>query len=102
MKYRWTIAPAQPALADFLAQRLKISSLLAQCLLNRGMSEPDTIERFLEPRLKNLADPFLLIPEIPSPLPGARSMRIDGRLSWTADSSMRTVPEVFHPFNAWP
>ncbi|HTD65510.1 MAG TPA: single-stranded-DNA-specific exonuclease RecJ, partial [Candidatus Limnocylindria bacterium] len=60
MKYRWTIAPSQPALAEFLAQRLQISPLLAQCLLNRGFSEPEPISRFLEPRLKNLADPFLL------------------------------------------
>jgi len=34
--------------------------LLAQCLLNRGFSEPSAIENFLSPRLKNLADPFLL------------------------------------------
>ena len=60
MKYRWTIAPSQPALAEFLAKALKISPLLAQCLLNRGFSEPEPITRFLQPRLKSLADPFLL------------------------------------------
>ncbi len=60
MKYRWTLAPPQPALATFLAKELKISLLLAQCLLNRGLSEPEPITRFLQPRLKNLADPFLL------------------------------------------
>ncbi len=60
MKYRWSIAPSQPALAEFLSKHLQISPLLAQCLLNRGFSEPDPIARFLEPRLKNLADPFLL------------------------------------------
>jgi single-stranded-DNA-specific exonuclease len=60
MKYRWSLAPAQPALAGWLASQLRISPLLAQCLLNRGLSEPEPIQRFLEPRLKNLADPFLL------------------------------------------
>jgi len=60
MKYRWSIAPAQSALVEFLAKELKISPLLAQCLLNRGLSEPEPISRFLQPRLKNLADPFLL------------------------------------------
>ena len=60
MKYRWSIAPPQPALAAFLAKELRLSPLLAQCLLNRGFSEPEPITRFLEPRLKNLADPFLL------------------------------------------
>lgn len=59
-KYRWSIAPAQPALAGFLAKELRISSLLAQCLLNRGLSEPEPISRFLQPRLKDLADPFLI------------------------------------------
>jgi single-stranded-DNA-specific exonuclease len=60
MKYRWSLAPAQPALACALANELGLSPLLAQCLLNRGLSEPDTAMRFLEPRLKHLADPFLL------------------------------------------
>ena len=60
MKYRWHIAPSQPLLVEPLAARLDISPLLAQCLVNRGLSEPVAMEAFLEPRLKNLADPFLL------------------------------------------
>ena len=60
MKFRWLPAPPQPLLAGQLASRLNIAPLLAQCLLNRGFSEPPAIERFLQPRLKNLADPFLL------------------------------------------
>jgi single-stranded-DNA-specific exonuclease len=60
MKFRWTPAPPQPIFAENLAAQLKISPLLAQCLLNRGHSEPAAIENFLSPRLKNLADPFLL------------------------------------------
>lgn len=60
MKYRWTLAPPNPLLAESLAKSLNISPLLAQCLLNRGFSEPAAVEKFLSPRLKNLADPFLL------------------------------------------
>ena len=60
MKFRWSLAPPQPLLAGQLAPQLKIPPLLAQCLLNRGFSEPSAIENFLSPRLKNLADPFLL------------------------------------------
>lgn len=60
MKFRWTIAPPQPLLAGQLAAPLKIPPLLAQCLLNRGFSELPDIEQFLRPRLKNLADPFLI------------------------------------------
>jgi single-stranded-DNA-specific exonuclease len=60
MKFRWTVAPSQPLLTGQLAQALKISPLLAQCLVNRGFSERERISNFLQPRLKSLADPFLL------------------------------------------
>lgn len=60
MKFRWTVAPSQPLLAGQIANSLKISPLLAQCLVNRGLSEVDRISGFLQPRLRNLADPFLL------------------------------------------
>lgn len=60
MKYRWSLAPPQPLLAQQLATRLRMSPLLAQCLLNRGLSEAERIKQFLEPRLKQLTDPFLL------------------------------------------
>jgi single-stranded-DNA-specific exonuclease len=60
MKFRWTIAPPQPLLTQTLAAQLSLSPLLAQCLLNRGFDTPDVIRHFLAPRLKQLADPFLL------------------------------------------
>jgi single-stranded-DNA-specific exonuclease len=60
MKFHWSLAPPQPLLAGQLAAQLKIPPLLAQCLLNRGFSEPVSIRNFLQPRLQNLADPFLL------------------------------------------
>ncbi len=60
MKFRWSIAPAQPALAQVLARGCTLSPLLAQCLINRGYSDPAAIGIFLEPRLKSLRDPFLL------------------------------------------
>ncbi len=60
MKHRWSIAPAQPALARKLAERHGISTLLAQCLLNRGLDGEEEIAAFLRPALKGLADPFLL------------------------------------------
>jgi single-stranded-DNA-specific exonuclease len=60
MKYRWSLASGQPALAARIAAQLRITPLLAQCLLNRSLSEPEEIQRFLDPRLKGLADPFLL------------------------------------------
>ena len=49
MKYRWSIAPAQPALAAELARQFGVSALLAQCLLNRGHSEPEAVKVEFEP-----------------------------------------------------
>lgn len=60
MKFRWSIAPSQPLLTSQLARELNISALLAQSLVNRGLSECERISGFLEPRLRHLADPFLL------------------------------------------
>ncbi|MBI4664496.1 MAG: single-stranded-DNA-specific exonuclease RecJ [Verrucomicrobia bacterium] len=60
MKYHWLLSPAQPALRDFLAKELDLSALAAQCLLNRGLSEPESARRFLQPQLKHLSDPSLL------------------------------------------
>jgi single-stranded-DNA-specific exonuclease len=60
VKYRWKIAEKQSARATELAQAAGISPLLAQCLINRGIDTPELIHPFLHPRLKQLADPFLL------------------------------------------
>ncbi len=60
MKFRWSLAPPQPGLAAELASALQIPPLLAQCLLNRGLRELVAITGFLQPRLKQLADPFLI------------------------------------------
>ncbi len=60
MKFRWFLTPSQPLLANQLAASLAVSPLLAQCLVNRGITAPADAAAFLTPRLKSLADPFLL------------------------------------------
>jgi single-stranded-DNA-specific exonuclease len=60
MKCYWTAAPPQQALCGRLSEGANISPLLAQCLVNRGFSGLEEISRFLQPRLKHLADPCLL------------------------------------------
>lgn len=60
MKYRWLPAPSQPLLTRALTAAHQVSPLLAQCLVNRGFTEPSVVGDFLRPRLKQLADPFLL------------------------------------------
>ena len=60
MKHRWLLASPQPDLASRLARDVNVSPLLAQCLLNRNFTCPESVTAFLEPRLRELADPFLL------------------------------------------
>lgn len=60
MKFRWLQAPPQPLLSATLARTHNIPPLLAQCLINRGLNLPEPIGGFLQPRLRQLADPFLL------------------------------------------
>lgn len=60
MDFRWSLAAAQPLLAAELARTLRISPLVAQCLLNRKLSHPAAAASFLSPRLKDLPDPFRL------------------------------------------
>ena len=60
MKFRWSLQAQQPALATNLAAAVNVPPLVAQCLINRGFSDPEITSNFLQPKLKNLADPFLL------------------------------------------
>ncbi len=60
MKFRWSLAPPQPLLAGQIASQLRISPMLAQCLLNRQLTDLGSLTAFLQPRLKHLGDPFLL------------------------------------------
>ncbi len=53
---RWSIAPPHPGCAD-LAARLKVSPLIAQMLLNRGIFVPDDCHAFLRPSLGLLHAP---------------------------------------------
>ncbi len=48
--------------ADFalITQKCGISEVLARCLVNKGLETPEEIERFINPNLEELHDPFLL------------------------------------------
>jgi single-stranded-DNA-specific exonuclease len=60
MKFRWSILPRHPLFTSTPSAELRLSPLLTQCLFNRGFEDVDRMAAFLDPRLKNLADPFLL------------------------------------------
>jgi single-stranded-DNA-specific exonuclease len=56
---RWTVPDPHPD-AEALAAKLKSSPLLAQVLLNRGLTDAADCTAFLRPSLKCLHDPFLI------------------------------------------
>ena len=56
---RWSIAESSPLAAELAAQ-LKVSPLLSQILLNRGMQQPKDCQDFLRPSLLGLHEPSLL------------------------------------------
>jgi len=57
---RWLVPAPDPDHLDALARRLKISHVLAQVLVNRGIDDPADARRFLNPSLNDLHDPGLL------------------------------------------
>jgi single-stranded-DNA-specific exonuclease len=56
---RWSVAEPTFA-AEELARGLGAPALVGRCLVNRGIITREAAEVFLAPRLKALADPFLL------------------------------------------
>ncbi|MBF0491250.1 MAG: single-stranded-DNA-specific exonuclease RecJ [Deltaproteobacteria bacterium] len=57
---RWIFTPQDPKLIQQLSLDLKLSPLLIQILLNRGLSTAEDIQNYLNPELSKLADPFLM------------------------------------------
>ena len=66
----WRIPPTDPKAAD-LARSLKVSSLLAQVLINRGVSTDTTAHSFLSPKLTELIAPE----KMPGSLEAAKRIR---------------------------
>jgi single-stranded-DNA-specific exonuclease len=58
--HRWVVLPNQPSVETQLADALNVSPLLARILTQRGHDTPEKAVLFLNPRLKNLGDPFAL------------------------------------------
>ena len=58
-QYLWDIQPASPQCQD-VASTLKVSPVLAQVLINRGLEAPQTANAFLRPRLTDLIRPELM------------------------------------------
>jgi len=52
--------PEAPLAIARLARELDLPPLVARLLVNRGLGDPETAQRFLSPKLDQLHDPFLM------------------------------------------
>lgn len=57
---QWRIAASQPEQKKQLVKELGISPVIAQVLINRNITTPDTAKDFLSKDLNSLHDPFLM------------------------------------------
>ncbi|UNC92892.1 single-stranded-DNA-specific exonuclease RecJ [Candidatus Contubernalis alkaliaceticus] len=56
-QYSWQLKEGDPALRDRLSAALKVKPVIAQLLINRGITDAVQGRRFLYPRLEDLNDP---------------------------------------------
>ena len=56
----WAPRPFDPATAERLSREANLDALVARLLVQRGISNPETAARFLNPRLDHLHDPNLM------------------------------------------
>lgn len=60
VKARWQLLSAETSTIESLSDKLGIDPLLARLLVNRQIVDPETAWQFLNPRLEDLHDPFLM------------------------------------------
>lgn len=56
----WRVAEPNEAEVEALAKRLDVPPMVAALLVNRGVVNAEEAEKYLNPSLSNLSDPFLL------------------------------------------
>jgi single-stranded-DNA-specific exonuclease len=57
MAKKWNFPSHDPAAVEHLAARLRVSPVTSRILLNRGLRDAATAQRFLQPSLHDLVDP---------------------------------------------
>ncbi len=60
VKYRWNVLSIPEEQIHSLSQRLNVPPLVARLLIHRGITDPDKAHRFLQPRLEDSHDPYLM------------------------------------------
>ncbi|MFH1874169.1 MAG: single-stranded-DNA-specific exonuclease RecJ [Pseudomonadota bacterium] len=56
----WFIQPADFTAQQGVSQKFGLHLATAQVLINRGISQPQTIQKFLNPNFQQIPDPFIL------------------------------------------
>ncbi len=60
MQRLWNIKPPTPELTESICRQFGLESPIAQLLAHRGLKENGPVASFLDPKLRDLKDPFLL------------------------------------------
>ena len=60
MRFRWNVLSSPPEQVHLLSEQLKVSPLVAHLLIQRGFANPDQALTFLNPKLEDLHDPYLM------------------------------------------
>ena len=60
VKQRWVTVKADEELAVKLSEELKIEKSITRILVSRGIDTKEKINKFLNPDMKDISDPFLL------------------------------------------
>jgi len=58
---RWILPHTEDGIADVLAAEHNLSPLMARLLVQRGITTPESAERFLHPKLEHLHSPNLML-----------------------------------------
>lgn len=60
-RQKWEVAPEPDFhLIDELSEALKLSRIIVKILINRGLETPEKVDKFINPKMTDLKDPFLL------------------------------------------
>ncbi|BAQ66313.1 single-stranded-DNA-specific exonuclease RecJ [Geminocystis sp. NIES-3709] len=62
---RWKFYSQNPTLVNQLVERLGLSSIVAQVIINRGMVNVDDVQSYVNPEIINLPSPLTEFPDLP-------------------------------------
>ena len=104
---RWILpAPTDPAAVQRLVREAGVARFVAEVLLRRGVLSPVEAQRFLDPRLKSLSDPFALpnmdaaVMRIFAALDGGEKIALYGDYDVDGVTSLALLTRVLRAYGA--